>query len=199
MKKTNTFISLILSISLTVLFLCLMPMTSHGLSVSYFNKFVQRNVLHHAQQNRVLSLVGMSFTAAPSDGTISIADPILRQTHVTMTAQPFALLRAPLVSPSPLRSSETASFGFGFSGSASLSVSFFDMRGNLLFTHAITKEALNHAATLAELDDFNGRFYELDLHLPTLAGRELPAGPYFFLLLQDQSVLSKGVFTVLPS
>ncbi len=187
-------------ISLLITCYLLLPSTPlQALTVTQFNQFLYDHRI--SQPDSTLALTELTFTVTPSADPSSRSESPLSSTPISdLPDNPFILKRAPLVSPNPLPLSQGGGqFGFGFSGHGSLNVLFFDIRGNLLLNHPILDTDLSSRSIIVNLDDYQGSFYQFNLDLETFPSANLPSGAYFFLLIQDQTVLSKGSFTVVSS
>jgi hypothetical protein len=90
--------------------------------------------------------------------------------------------------PSPLRQSEGGQLGYRLSKDMDLEIHIYDMFANLIFKDFF------YAGGNGGKGDYN----KLDLDLSTFDQFYLSTGVYFYLLIHNGKVLTKGKFAVVP-
>lgn len=161
--------------------------TIHHYAVGFTDTFrkltgsdLQTNFNNRADSIALLSVGFSSLPHDPSDLTAARQDAV--------GTEEFRVEGKPLVYPNPFRQNVGAELGYELTDNMDIEIHLFNMLGNL-----ITKKEFFAGSNGGRIG-YNSIRFDLD----TFDGYELAAGVYFFLLVRNGSVLSKGKMAVIP-
>ena len=94
----------------------------------------------------------------------------------------------PLFYPNPFKLRETARLGYELSKNMDIEIRMYDMRGNEIFKENFA------SGTVGGLRGYNNLY----LTAATFNNYDLPSGIYFFILINNQKVMARGKFAIMP-